>query len=164
MRCSRAQRPRSSCGSSWLRPGFQWCADRHRCGPPPSTFDALVADSFSIEFWVNTGALSLLATVVVIGRFDGAVMGLWVGASQTNGRAVFYLRDTIRRCKPTSWTSWMEVGFRRSYRQLLTDTGITLWPCEMVTTDTTSIYVDGVLQESVSCRCLYGRFRLGLRR
>ena len=63
--------------------------------PASKAFNWGPTDSFSIEFWVKTdGLVSPGTNQVIIGRGVGAAgMFWWVGAEQTSGNAIFYLRD-----------------------------------------------------------------------
>ena len=107
-----------------------------------NTFDWQTGDGFSVELWMKTDSASTCAgTQVFVGRDDSATsLHWWVGCTQTNGRARFYLQDkggeTVEGVSGT------------------TDLTDGLWHHIVATRDATSgtinIYVDGTSENTVS--------------
>ena len=62
--------------------------------PADAAFDWGIADSFSVEFWMQTDSASTCSgNEVVIGRDDSSTDLHWWAGCQDGGEAAFYLRD-----------------------------------------------------------------------
>ena len=115
----------------------------------PDDFD-FATGSFSIEFWVNTLVdVNPANAYVVVGRDDPATnVSWWVGASNTDGRAAFYLKDSdgVEPYQAPPLDS--EVGDIAGAAKITDGTWHYVVAVKDGASGTLKIYVDSVLQES----------------
>lgn len=115
----------------------------------PDDFD-FATGSFSIEFWVNTvNDVNPANAYVVVGRDDPATgVSWWIGASNTTGRAAFYLKDSdgVEPYQAAPLDS--EVGDVAGAAKITDGTWHYVVAVKDGDSGTLEVYVDSVLQES----------------